>query len=131
MSFDNLKPYEKWLLKAEEDFTLIDHEMSFTENEIVTSLVCFHCQQAVEKLLKSYLIFNNNDFNPTHNLEYLLELCKKIDKDFGNIETGNLTDYAVSLRYPDNFYKPNIEETKKAVQIAKDIKLFIYKKLKN
>jgi HEPN domain-containing protein len=46
---------KKWLLKAFEDLKVIEHEISFPENEIPTSAVCFHCQQFVEKVLKAYL----------------------------------------------------------------------------
>ena len=130
MNIDSKKPYQKWLLKVEEDFTLIKHEMSFKEEEIVTSLVCYHCQQGVEKLLKAFLIYNNLDFKPTHNLEYLLELCKNIDKDFSPIDLGNLTDYAISARYPVNFIVPSFTETKIAVDIAMKIREFILNKIK-
>ncbi len=36
---------------------------------------CFHAQQAVEKLLKGLLAFQDQAFPHTHNLEELLALC--------------------------------------------------------
>ncbi len=42
---------KQWLYKANEDLLVVDR---LTDYEIIaTSAVCFHCQQAVEKFLKS------------------------------------------------------------------------------
>jgi HEPN domain-containing protein len=40
-------------------------------------LVCFHCQQAAEKYLKTLLIFHEVSFPKTHDLLLLLELAAK------------------------------------------------------
>ncbi len=75
----------KWIIKADNDFKIAEHELDQPENEMVTDAICFHCQQSVEKLLKAYLASRNIDFGKTHNLEYLLELCRKQDTIFENI----------------------------------------------
>jgi HEPN domain-containing protein len=68
----------QWLAKANENMFVVD---KLTEDEITaTSAVCFHCQQAVEKFLKAYLIANGFDIKRTHNIEYLLAECSDIDK---------------------------------------------------
>ena len=68
---------------------------------------------------------------------------RKITKKFYNWKAGvwfvSLDDngtpmdipyeYAVEIRYPDDFYIPDIEETKRAFTAALDIKNFILKKL--
>lgn len=120
---------KKWIKKAIEDWKVVNHEMGLPEKEIVTSAVCFHCQQFVEKVLKSYLTYINIDFGKTHNLEFLLELCKRQDRDFEKIDVGNLTFYAVDVRYPDEFYVPSLEETKECYEIAMRVKEFIEGKL--
>lgn len=120
---------EKWILKALEDLKLISHELSFPPEEVVTGAVCFHSQQAVEKLLKAYLILENIDFGKTHDLKYLLNLCIKQDKDFKKVKVGDLTFYAVEVRYPDEFYIPTIEEAKECSEIAAKIKEFVFFKL--
>jgi hypothetical protein len=117
MNIDDILPYKKWLLKAEEDFTLIKHEMFFEEKPT----------QKLEYLLE---LCQNIDFKPTHNLEYLLELCKTVDEDFSQIDIANLTDYAISARYPVNFIKPSIIETNSSVDIAMKIREFILNKIK-
>jgi len=120
---------KKWIIKAIEDWKVVKHEMGLPEEEIATSAVCFHCQQFVEKVLKSYLTHRSIDFGKTHNLEFLLELCKNQDRDFEGIEVGNLTFYAVDVRYPDEFYIPSFEETKECYEIAMRVKEFIERKL--
>lgn len=65
----------KWLIKAMEDFMVAKHELNLSEEEIITSAVCFHCQQLVEKLLKAHLVLNNVKFPKTHDLKFLLDLC--------------------------------------------------------
>ncbi len=68
----------EWIVKAEEDLRIIENEMEFVpEDRIITSAICFHAQQAVEKYLKAFLAFNDIKFGKTHNLELLLEMCRK------------------------------------------------------
>lgn len=80
---------ENWLKKAESDLRIVDHELKLPEDETVKDLACFHCQQAVEKYLKAFLIFNEVEFPRTHNIEYLLEQSAKIDTDFSGIDIDN------------------------------------------
>jgi len=46
------------------------------------------------------------------------------------VDVVALTDYAVGIRYPDDFYFPDVEEARSAVEIAEEIKDFVLKKLK-
>ncbi|MDO9635067.1 MAG: HEPN domain-containing protein, partial [Paludibacter sp.] len=74
----------QWLLKANEDLLVVE---KLTEFEIVANAsVCFHCQQAVEKFLKAFLITNGMEIKKTHNIEYLLSECGDIDADFIRID---------------------------------------------
>ena len=118
----------QWIIKAMEDMRVMEHEFSFSEEDVVTSAVCFHAQQAVEKFLKAFLVLKGVEFGKTHNLELLLELCKRLDPEFERIEIGNLTQYAIEVRYPDEFYIPTLEEAKEEYEIARQIKDFILEK---
>lgn len=121
---------KRWLIKADNDLKVAEHEMETNEKERVKEAICFHCQQAVEKYLKAYLIFHKTDFGRTHNLEYLLTLCSKKDEEFKKIDVGNLSFYAVEIRYPDDFYIPTTKETEESIKIAKQVKEFVLRKLK-
>ncbi len=119
-----------WIKKADNDMKVAENELYIGKDYVVTDAVCFHSQQAVEKYLKAFLIYKGIEFGKTHNLEYLLELCIKIDPEFLKIEVGNLSFYAVELRYPDNFYIPSIEEAIESYDIASKVKKFMLDKLR-
>jgi len=75
-----------------------------------TDIICFHAQQAAEKLLKGYLTYKNVKTSRTHDISFLLELCIELDEDFSSLDIEaleGLTFYAVEVRYPDSFiYHP-------------------------
>lgn len=125
------KYLKNWLIKADNDLKVAEHEICVERNERVTEAVCFHCQQAVEKYLKAYLIFCRIDFGKTHNIEYLIELCSQRDKEFRKIEAGNLSFYAVEIRYPDDFYIPAVKEAQESIKIAKQVKKFVLQRIES
>ncbi len=120
---------KKWLIKAEHDLKIVEVEFKQPEDEIVTDMVCFHCQQSAEKCLKAFLVSRNLDFGKTHNLEYLIKLCSKYSAEFAGLDVGDLTFYAVEVRYPDEFYIPSIDEAKECFKIALSVKDFVFKRL--
>ena len=119
----------QWMLKSHHDLLLAQHELERKESEIVTEGVCFHSQQCAEKALKAYLIVKNAVFPRTHDLESLLKQCAQWDVAFAGLETGMLTEYAVEIRYADDFYIPEISEAKEACRIAQKIFEFVKSKI--
>jgi HEPN domain-containing protein len=118
---------KQWLEKANEDLYVVE---KLTENEIVaTSSVCFHCQQAVEKFLKAFLLANGVDLKKTHNLEFLLSECSDIDTDFSIIDTKELSDFGVDARYPGDMYIPSPHETIEYKNLALEVKTFVENKI--
>lgn len=90
---------KNWLFRGKEDIAVIDSLFN-TDSELYASTICFHAQQAVEKFLKAFLVYHNVDFPRTHDVDFLLLECKRIDsKDF-DIDLGSLSDFGVNLRYP-------------------------------
>ena len=91
---------KEWLQKAEQDLfaarVLLEHVPPVLEP------ACFHCQQAVEKALKAFLVSKSISFEEVHSLTYLLDLCELQEPKFvllrNNIE--RLSPYAVKIRYP-------------------------------
>ena len=90
---------------------------------------CFHCQQAVEKYLKAYLIFKEVNFKKTHDIDYLLEECAKFDKEFNHIDVKNINDFAVDIRYPDDSTMQELEVATEYIQIAKHVKQLVESKI--
>uniref|UniRef100_A0A7V5XH28 HEPN domain-containing protein n=1 Tax=Thermodesulfobacterium geofontis TaxID=1295609 RepID=A0A7V5XH28_9BACT len=123
---------KKWLIKAINDYKSAQKLLSQSEEEIITDTACFHCQQAVEKMLKAFLINHDIEFGRTHSIEYLIKLCSKVDKEFEKLYeiTEGLTEYAVDVRYPEEFYIPSVEEAKEALNAATKVKEFVLRKLK-
>lgn len=120
---------KNWLTKALHDIKIVSNELKLTEDEIVTDACCFHCQQAIEKFLKSYLIYKETGYPYTHNLEYLIKKCKEIDSDFNSLDMEGLTDYAIDVRYGEEFFVPSVNETKEAYKKALEVKDFVLNKI--
>ena len=63
-------------------------------------IICYHCQQSVEKVLKAYLIFIDIRPPKTHDLDVLIEQCQ-INKKIASLRdvTIPLNDYSIMVRY--------------------------------
>jgi len=125
------KETKNWIIKALNDYKTAEKLINLPENEIITDTLCFHFQQTVEKLLKAFLVYHKIEFQKVHTIEYLIKLCSTINKEFESLyeKTKNLTDYAIDIRYPDDFYIPTIQEARNAFESATFVKEFILKKL--
>ncbi|MFO7933855.1 MAG: HEPN domain-containing protein [Bacteroidales bacterium] len=110
-----------WIYRAREDIAVMEN-LEISGIEYYTSTICFHAQQAVEKYLKAFLIYKNVDFPRTHDVDYLLIECQKIDDENFHFDFKNLTEFGVSVRYPDDFYIPSITEAKEYIDLSKDVK---------
>jgi HEPN domain-containing protein len=114
----------QWLIKADNDLKTVEHGL--TADKPITDTTCFHCQQAVEKYLKMYLVSKGNDPFITHNISILVAKCADYDPAFNELQRFDfLTSYAVSLRYPDDFYMPEVEEAQEALTAALDVREFV------
>jgi HEPN domain. len=73
-----------------------------------------------------YLVSKDNDPVITHNISILVSKCADDDPAFNDLQCLDfLTSYAVSLRYPDDFYMPELEEAEEALIAARDARAFI------
>jgi HEPN domain-containing protein len=128
MNNEQRKYLTQWIVKAEEDLLVVQQLMS---SEIpVKGAVAYHCQQSAEKFLKAFMLFHDCEIPRTHNIEFLLEQCAKIDRSFSMIEPGNLTDYGLELRYSGDFLEPSLTELETMISIVKDIRELTLGKLK-
>ena len=108
---------KNWLYRAREDVAVMK-ELHDSNQESFTSTICFHAQQAVEKYLKIFLIFHDVDFPRTHDVDFLLMECQKIDNKSFNIDLKSLTEFGVSIRYPDDFYIPTVKESNEYFELT-------------
>lgn len=80
-------------------------------------IICYHCQQSIEKLLKGVLIFKDVAIKKTHNLGLLAEMLQEyetVDEKYLEM-CDDLTPYGIKIRYPQEL---DIEEyhVRKALQ---------------
>jgi HEPN domain-containing protein len=94
-----LKAYiESWLSKAGHD--LLSAQRLLEIEPMILDNACFHCQQAIEKCLKAFLVYHGRDIERTHNIIFLMSECANFDRIFGTIDPMNINAYAVQGRYP-------------------------------
>ncbi len=88
------------MVKAGEDWSAARKILAPPCTEL--AVAAFHCQQAVEKALKAYLVNACIDFEKIHDLGRLLDYCRQGDPAFELLrdEVEPLTLYAVAFRYP-------------------------------
>lgn len=109
---------QSWFEKAQNDWTTVKILM---ENEFhPQDVICYHCQQYVEKLLKGFLTGQEIKFPRTHDLRRLIQLSQELPQlsDLNDI-ADELTSYSVQSRYPDPFISVTNEQVKEAVEGAK------------
>jgi HEPN domain-containing protein len=126
VDFEFVKP---WIQKAEND---ISSAYILTEKmyPVPTEIVCFHCQQAAEKYLKAFLVYNDQEPPKTHDLIELTRLCSNFDKDFPVIipKCEYLLPFTAQTRYPGKI-EIEEEDMKKALAFAQAIIEFVKSKL--
>ena len=109
-----------WIDKAWGDVGVAIREHALGSNGS-RDAVCYHAQQAVEKLLKATLLNRGVKFPKTHDLIVLSALLSNNDHrwswDQGELST--LTSYAVEYRYPSLAASQN--EANTAVQLLSRI----------
>ena len=93
--------------------------------------ISFHCQQAVEKYLKGYLIYLDIEFRKTHDLKYLLDLIRQKEKfpDIYYEKADDLQHFAIEIKYPNAKYDPDDLDVKKSIENAKTFRKFFLKKM--
>jgi len=118
---------ESWLDKAEHD--LMSAQRLIEIEPVILDNACFHCQQAMEKCLKAYLIYNGFDVQKTHDIIDLLVDCAKYDSIFAAIDPLDINAYAVRGRYPDTNLMPTKEEAEGYYQLALQIKSLVSERI--
>jgi len=125
---DKISESAKWIEFAENDYEAV--KLLIVSPKPLLEIICFHCQQCVEKYLKAFIVKHHGEIKKTHNLEELCKVCTVIDGGFIAISDLciDLTDFAVEIRYPYPF-EIDVDDMKKAVKDMETIRDFIRVKL--
>ncbi|ABQ24453.1 HEPN domain-containing protein [Geotalea uraniireducens] len=119
----------QWFRKAEHDLQNIRNNLA--AESVPTDTVCFHAQQAIEKLLKGLLVANGRNVSKTHDLVKLLTDVADIIPELLPFEEQleDISEYGVGVRYPDDFYEPTLDEAHRAFELALKIEAIVLDKI--
>ena len=116
--------------------TLADHDLAVAKlaREHLPEyfeIIAFHCQQAVEKYFKAFLIYLDIEPIKTHDLLYLHEIInrkKELLPDINKI--GQLQEYSVEIRYPNVLVQVSVSELDNAISIVQEVREIILLEIK-
>lgn len=92
--------HKEWL-----DFAAMDLESAqflLDMRPVPVEIICYHCEQAAEKLLKAVLVAADIEPPKTHDLIQLCKKCAEIDSAYEALADAciELSPYGVQVRYP-------------------------------
>lgn len=117
------KQHEQWLYFADQDLAFAKAGLK----DGFYAHVCFLSQQAVEKTMKGYLVFQDKEYPKTHGLLTLHRLMNVDWLDEHLTAVKVLSEFYVPLRYPDALpgstseYLPGKDDAQKALSWADEI----------
>jgi HEPN domain-containing protein len=90
----------EWVGKAENDYRAC--MILLGAKDFPVDVLCFHCQQTVEKYLKAVLVFHQKRIRKTHDLEALLLECTELVPSLDGLMDGVLAleGFGPEARYP-------------------------------
>jgi HEPN domain-containing protein len=116
------KVMAEWTRKADADFDLAEHLLADSPDFL--NAIAFHCQQAVEKYLKAFLVWHQIPFPKTHDLEEILDLVETVKAGLAESlrDVIVLTPYGVELRYPGDLPDATLDFARRAVELARQVR---------
>jgi HEPN domain-containing protein len=119
----------QWLTKAEKDFVAAG--ILLESNPFVLGVVGFLAQQAAEKYLKAWLVWNQVDFPKTHNIASLLVMVSEVNQTLAAqlMPARTLSQYAVESRYPGDIPELTRDEAAAAFKLAESVRDAIHEVL--
>jgi len=108
-----------WLQKARGDLRCAEIDLAALPPATEDAL--FHCQQAVEKSLKAFLVWHDEPFGRSHDLGRLGKRAAGLDPTLEPLveQVVELTKYAWILRYPGSPVRASAQEATAALNRAK------------
>jgi len=98
MSENDVLSAKEWIEKAPEDLKMAEYLL---KGKFFNG-VCFHSQQALEKILKAFLIFHKITPKKVHTLVFLLKECSRVDSSLVEFmpEIKRMDRFYIAARYP-------------------------------
>ena len=94
---------QQWFTFAQKDLAVAKHLRDTFYPEPM-EIICYHCEQAAEKLLQAVLVAADVEPPKTHDLIQLCKKCTELDKEYETLADAciELSPYGVQVRYPSN-----------------------------
>lgn len=143
MNDDLRDTVRQWIAKADEDWWVV--QVMTAQPSYPASLVCYHCQQYVEKLrtcpgqslcpaqsvLKALLTAHGIESPRSHDLRRLIEMTSPYVSELAILSdrADILTSYAAQSRYPDNWRVIEISEAEAMVVLSREFAAFLIPQL--
>lgn len=110
-----------WVEKADHDLLCIHNNLASAR--VPWDVVCYHAQQAAEKMLKAFLVSHGQQPRRTHDLVALLQECASLDSGFLQLadDCEALNAFSIDARYPDDLFKAGGTEGRAAVAAAERV----------
>ena len=114
-----------WLVIAKRDLDSARRLATGPDPYLDTAI--YPCQQAAEKSVKGFLVFQNRAFPKTHDVRKVVALAEIIEPRFGAwLDAAELLMlYATAFRYTDDILEPGQEEFDQALKSAADLYMFV------
>lgn len=129
MSDETDESVRQWRAKAQSDWTAV--EILLASEQCPADMVCFHCQQFVEKLLKAILTRHGIEAPKTHDLRRLIQLAEPYAPELSQLADASdtLTIHGVETRYPGDWRQVTSEEMKESVELSRKFGEILLSKL--
>ena len=118
----------EWFKLARMD--LDSAEFLLAMRPVPIEIICYHCAQAAEKMLKGVLVSFDIEPPKTHDLPMLCRLCSEADSSFESLLDFclDLTPYGVQARYPSHF-DIELSDMERALRGCKALCRFVEQKI--
>jgi HEPN domain-containing protein len=110
-----------WLRKASNDLRYAGIDL--VAEPAAPEDAVFHCQQAVEKALKAFLVWSDVPFPKTHDLGRLGHQAAQLDPSLEQLvdRIVDLSKYAWTFRYPGDPIEPSSAEAQEVLGRARAV----------
>jgi HEPN domain-containing protein len=110
-----------WKLKAEADRKTVQILLDSTDGP--KDIICFHCQQYIEKLIKAVLTAHQLEFPKTHDLRRLLQILEYREPSISEFieQIDDLTVHGIQTRYPDYGMPITDEQVKQTIALTETV----------
>ena len=115
--------------KAISEIKIAEYELNRPNEDVVTVSVCLSARQAMNSLLRLFLLSKSINHNEGKSLQDLLAQCKKIDGQFDTIDISNVLCNSLNHHECENKYCLTTESVTNCLSSANKVKALVLQKL--